>query len=311
MDFFKLVTLFLLLGLSGCVNLKYVESLGDAGQAWSNNSIQYIDIAEQAHNSAYQYNKAIVSNPPKCKQGFRLCLRAWERNDREKRFNFLRSVASLMLVYTQTLKAMASDTSLDELKRLNNQVNKEMQATQSAFANYREIFGTEVILVIDNFDTITNIVYGMSRIRFDFQRDKAIRALVIKRYENINRALALYAQAMSALIDATQVLAGDLHGDFEQFAQTAWAEASETERLYIMQQSVVMSQLQKAAVLEKICPPGMSMQCSNDKNLFQYKLVLELQALMAAHDKLFLAAKSDLPLDFADFTETVRRLSQF
>jgi len=308
---FWLIALSLFFSLSGCVNLQYVESLGKAGQNWSQDSMRYIDVAEQVHNTAYQFTKAIIDKPPKCKQGFRLCLRAWERNDKEKRFNFLRSVASLMSVYTQTLKAMASDTPLDELRRLSIKVSKQMHAAQSAYSTYREVSGYEPIPTIENFDMVTTIVYGVSRIHFDYQRDKAIRKLVKNRYENINRVLILYSQAMSALIDSTQVLAGDLHGDFEQFVQTAWVEASDTERLIIMQQSVIMKKLQDVAVLGKICPADMSPQCASDKDLLQYKLTLELEALMKAHDKLFLAAKSNLPLDFADFTASVSRLSKF
>jgi len=302
---------FLFLSTSGCVNLHYVESLGKAGHIWSQDSLLYIDVAEQAHNSAYQYNMAIIDEPPKCKQGFRLCLRAWERNNKEKRFNFLRSVASLMSVYTQTLKAMASDSPLEELRRLSSEVSKKMQAAQAAYTNYRKVSGDKPIPTIENFDVVTALVFGVSRIHFDYQRDKAIRKLVKKRYENINRALILYSQAMSALIDSTQVLAGDLHGDFEQFAQAAWSDASKTERLHIMQQSVMMKKLQRVVVLEKICPPEMSQQCVSDKGLLQYKLMLELQALMNAHDKLYFAAKSNLPLDFADFSASVSRLSKF
>ena len=173
--------LFFVFNLSGCVNLQYVESLGEAGQAWSQNSMQYIDVAEQAHNAAYQYNKAIIDSPPKCKQGFRLCLRAWERNEKEKRFNFLRSVASLMLVYTETLKSMASDTPLDELKELSKKVGEKLQATQEAYKQYRETVKNEQIATMADFDLVGDIVYGVSRIHFDYQRDKAIRTLVKKR----------------------------------------------------------------------------------------------------------------------------------
>ena len=299
------------INLTGCVNLQYVESLGKAGQAWSQNSMQYIDVAEQAHNAAYQYNKAIIDSPPKCKQGFRLCLRAWERNEKQKRFNFLRSVASLMLVYTETLESMASDTPLDELKDLSKKVGEKLQATQEAYKQYRETVKNQQLTTIADFDLIGDIVYGVSRIHFDYQRDKAIRLLVKKRYDNINRALLLYTQTMSALIDSTQVVAGDLHGDFEKFVQASWEKASATERLYIMQQSVLMDELQSNAKLKKVCPPEISEQCNNVKNKLQYTLTLELEALMVAHDKLYFAAKSDLPLDFKDFSETVKRLSKF
>ena len=78
-----------------------------------------------------------------------------------------------------------------------------------------------------------------------------------------------------------------------------------------MQQSVFMDELKTKAVLEKECLPDISEQCNKDKNKLQYAIILELEVLMAAHDKLYFVAKSDLPLDFKEFSETVKRLSKF
>ena len=297
--------------LIGCVNLAYVEELGKQGKIWSEESIVYIDAAEQAHNAAYQYRHANDTQAPKCQDGFRLCLRSWEKNAKGERFGYLREVLKLMLVYTETLRSLASNAPLDEIKKRSEKLNAQILSTQSAYQRYLQDAQISDNRFTGDFDVVGQIIYGISRISFDYQRDAAIRTLVINRYENIHRALLLYEQALLALIDSTQVIAGDLHGSFEQFVSASWEKSSAAERLLLMQESVAMNKLQENVYLKKECPLEQLEQCQSNSMLREYKPILHLQTLLSAHDKLFEAAKSDLPLDFEDFKDLVHRLGDY